>query len=163
MTLTPAPVVSKIAVIVEAVADCLCQQVITDGLPGLCSCGVVPGTIAVADSIGDCDDCGMAWVRLDQMYPAVTVGTPFVDPGNCQAALAIDIEVGIVRCYPADPDMADQLAAAELQIADAETMYRAVRCCPALPMRDTVVAPYAPTGPDGGTIGGTLLVSTMVF
>ena len=164
MSLAPTAAVSKVAVILEAVADCLCAQIAADGLPEVCFCGVVPGAIAVADQVGSCGDvCGMAWVRLEQMYPAVTVGVPNADPGNCGKALALDIEVGLIRCVESEPDAADLLAATELQVADAECLFRAVRCCPALPSMDTVVAPYTPLGPDGGTVGGTLFVSVMVF
>lgn len=156
---------SKIAVILEAVADCLCQQIADDGRPEVCFCGVVPGALAVADLVGNCGDiCGMAWVRMEQMYPATTVGVPNGDPGNCGKALAIDFEVGMLRCSePTESDPAGLLQSTEDQIADAETMFRAVRCCPALPSADTVVGPYTPLGPDGGTVGGTMLVSVMVF
>jgi hypothetical protein len=161
--ITSAP--SKIAVIMEAVADCLCEQITTDGRPEVCYCGVVPGALAIADLVGNCGDvCGMAWVRLEQMYPAVVAGVPDGTPGNCGKGLAMDIEVGILRCCEAgESDPAELLASTELQLADAETIYRAVRCCPALPNMDTIVAPYVPLGPDGGTVGGTVMVSVMVY
>lgn len=163
MTLTiPA---STTAVILEAVADCLCAQIVADGLPEVCFCGVVPGSLAVADQIGDCGDaCGMAWVRLEQLYYATQVGVPSGDPGNCTKPLAMNIEVGILRCVDAEGlDQSESLQSTELQMADAECMLRAVTCCPALPGRDTVIAPYTPIGPDGGVVGGALLLSTMVF
>jgi len=155
---------SKVATIVEALADCLCQQVAADGLPELCYCGVMPGAVAVADRIGDCGTvCGMAWVRLEQMYPSTIVGLPAVDPGNCGKALSIDIEVGILRCFPTEPTDQELIEATELQLAEAETMYRAIACCPAIPMMDSVVSPYVPLGPEGDTLGGSMMVSTMVY
>lgn len=163
MTTTPTAV-SLVAATLEAIADCLCTQITTDGLPPLCYCGVVPGALAVADRIGDCGSvCGMAWVRLDQMYPATVVGVPSADPGNCRKALALDIEVGILRCFPAEPTDDDLFSSTELQMLDAETMFRAVTCCPAIPQMDAVVAPYTPLGPDGATVGGTLMLSMMMF
>jgi hypothetical protein len=164
MTVTPTPVVSRVAVTLEAIADCLCEQIVTDGLPPVCYCGVMPGVLAVADRIGNCGDvCGMAWVRLDQMYPATIVGVPSVDPGNCSKGLALDIEVGILRCFPTEPTDLDLFSSTELQLADAESMVRAVSCCPAIPQMDMVLAPYTPMGPDGGTVGGTVSISMMMF
>jgi len=156
--------VSRVAVIAEAVADCLCQQIADDGLPSLCYCGVMPGSALVADRIGDCGNvCGMAWVRVDQIYPATSPGVPSTEPGNCSKGLGMDMEVGILRCFPADPTDADLLEAAELQLTEAETMFRAVSCCPALSQMDTVLAPYTPIGPDGATIGGVIGVATLLY
>jgi len=164
MSVAPVATASRVAVTLEAIADCLCNQITSDGLPPVCYCGVMPGSIAVADRVGNCGDvCGMAWVRLDQMYPAVTVGVPSGDPGNCQRGLGLDIELGILRCFPTEPTDQELFSSTELQILDAETLFRAVTCCPAIPQMDCVVAPYTPLGPDGGTVGGTLSISMMMF
>jgi hypothetical protein len=170
MTMAPmAPPYSRVSVILQAVADCLCTHITAYGLPPVCYCGVVPGSIAVADQIGECGDvCGMAWARLDQMYHATVAGVPSTEPGNCTKALSIDIEVGILRCMSlggpgGPPEPSDLLQSTEVQMADAECMYRAISCCPALPTQDTVIAPYVPLGPDGGLVGGTFLCSVMIF
>lgn len=171
MSLQLAPIApdSRVGAILLAVADCLCGQIVADGLPGVCFCGVVPGAAAIYDYAGSCDDaCGMAWVRLISIYPAVTVGLPDNTPGNCTKALGMDIEVGIVRCMSAGepdgsgPDPSELLQSTELQVADAETLIRAVACCPAIPGRDSVLAAYTPVGPDGGLVGGLVTVATMV-
>lgn len=155
---------STVGEVLEEVADCLCAQIAADGLPDVCFCGVVPGANVVADQVGNCGDvCGMAWVRLEQMYPSTVVGQPSAEPGNCAKGLAVDIEVGIIRCIESEPDAADLLAAAELQAADAQCMFRALTCCPCLPSMNTLVSPYTPLGPDGGTVGGTLFASVLLY
>lgn len=165
MTVTvTATTTSRVAVTLEAIADCLCTQIVADGRPPVCYCGVVPGALAVADRIGECGTiCGMAWVRLDQMYPATTVGLPSPEPGNCSKALALDIEVGILRCFATDPTDDDLVQSTEDQLADAETLIRAVSCCPAIPQMDMVLAPYTPMGPDGGTVGGVVMLSMLMY
>lgn len=150
----------------QELADCLCAQVTTDGLPGLCFCGVVPGEAAAADYISDsCDDCGMAWVRLVSVYPSAGVGIADTTIGNCSKELGFDVEIGIMRCYvvgdgrgnPTPPEEVREAAA--LAALDAETMWRAVACCPAITSKEYVMGQYQPLGPEGGVVGGVWTLS----
>jgi len=151
--------------VVSAVAACLCQQINdTVDLPGVCFCGIVPGDQPSAAYTGDCEDdtCGMAWVRLITMYPSRVVGQQDNTAGNCGSGLGIDLELGILRCFDISdtvPDPAKLLATAQIQYADALVMQRAIYCCEAIPNKSTIVSAYSPLGPDGGLVGGTIVVS----
>lgn len=152
----------------EQLAACLCAQIITDGSPGVCFCGVVPGESVALDYQGDCDDvCGMAWVRLTSVYPATVMGTPSVEPNNCAMGLGFDLELGVVRCssLPDDqgnpPSAADLLGDTTLQVADMFSMRAAILCCGQA--SDWLLGLYTPIGPEGGVVGGTWAASSMEF
>lgn len=145
----------------SALADCLCAQIESDGLPGVCFCGVVPGEAAAADYFGNCKGvCGMAWVRLSSMYPATSVGVADISIGNCNKELGLELEVGIMRCFVlsderGNPPSAEAIKeATSLQVLDAECMVRAVACCDAISRRDFRLSLYQPLGPEGGVVGG---------
>lgn len=147
-------------------ADCLCTQIV----PDVCFCGVVPGEAPAFDYHGDCDTaCGMAWVRLANAYPAAMPGVPSEQPGNCAVALGVEVEVGVARCIGVGNDTGgpptydELLQSTELQVADMLAMRRAVVCCDALVAKDTTISAYSPFGPDGGMVGGTMTVSTIVY
>lgn len=153
----------------EQLAACLCAQIITDGSPGVCFCGLVPGEAVALDYLGDCPDglCGMAWTRLITAYPATILGTPSLEPGNCAIGLGLDIELGIARCasMPATdgtpPSDAQLLADTQQQVADMETMRRAVLCCNE--GIDWILTNYTAQGPQGGLVGGSWVVSTIIY
>lgn len=151
--------------VVSAIASCLCQQIKdTVDLPGVCFCGIVPGDMASAAYSGDCEDenCGMAWVRLVTMYPSKIVGQQDNTAGNCGSGLGIDLELGIMRCFDASEEVPSPevlLAAAQLQYEDALVMQRAIYCCSAVPNKSTILSAYTPLGPDGGLVGGSMVVS----
>lgn len=152
--------------VVEELATCLCAQLLTDDLPPVCVCGVLPGAEAALEYAGDCDSaCGQAWVRLANAYPSTTIGVPSTRPGNCSSGIGIEIEVGVSRCVSvgdADepPSPAELAVAAELQTADLLAMWRAVACCRS--SKDWVVGAYTPFGPEGGLVGGTVTVAILV-
>jgi hypothetical protein len=153
--------------ILADLATCLCAQILTDNLPPVCFCGVVPGQDVAMDYTGDCDDaCGMAWVRLATAYPSVTVGQPSQIQNNCTAGIGLEIEMGIVRCLdvgegggPPEPEALT--AAATLQVADIMAMWRAVACC--RQSKDFIIGQYVPSGPQGGVVGGTLPLGILVL
>lgn len=157
-----------ITAILTDLATCLCAQIITDGLPAVCFCGVVPGEQVSLDYVGDCEDaCGMAWVRMVTIYPSTVVGQPSTFPGNCGLGLGLDVELGIMRCIsvggedgqpPSPPELT---AAAVLQQADVMAMWRAIACCRT--SKDWVINTYTPLGPEGGIVGGTLSMSILVL
>lgn len=143
---------------------CLCAQLEIDGSSTLCFCGVTPGEQVAHEYMGDCDDCSMAWVRVSAIYPASGVGQINIAPGNCQSLTGVDIEMGIARCNPvggpdgSPPTQEELLAAAEQQIKDAMTMWRAIICCQG-EEADWIIGQYQPFGPDGGTVGGTIEIN----
>lgn len=156
-----------ISAILADLSTCLCAQILTDDLPPVCVCGVLPGDEVALDYAGDCDDaCGMAWVRLTTAYPSVSVGVPTGVPGNCTTAIGVEIEMGIVRCLDVGeggtpPEFASLTASAVLQVADMMAMWRAVHCCQNA--RDFIIGQYVPIGPQGGLIGGTLPLGMLVL
>ena len=151
------------------IRDCLCTQIEVDGLCAVQFCGIVPGEAAA----GDYFNCaggpknGMAWVRLDSAYMATAVGQADLTINNCAKDTGFDVEVGIMRCAnivaeqgrPANPKKVHEAAAQ--QIADMETMIRAIRCCDEISNKDHVIGNYQPLGPEGGIVGGILTVSLM--
>jgi hypothetical protein len=141
----------------DALATCLCQEVIRAGIPSLCFCGVVAGQVAF--DVTD-DDRGMAWVRVVQAYPSTSFPQPAIGVRSCLAPLVAELEIGLVHCFPAskDPETVpteqDQWDAAMLQQADMMVLYRAIQCCYGK-FDEYAVGIYQPIGPDGGWVGGT--------
>ncbi len=149
---------NPIAVALTNLATCLCGQIVADGLPDVCFCGVIPGEAASAMYGGDCSKkCGMAWVRLVEATPANGAGVEVTTPANCMAGLGFTVEVGMLRCTPigtatTPPKPEELLASAQLQWADMMVMRRSIACCPG--NRDWVLGAYTPMGPGGGLVGG---------
>jgi len=158
---------NQVTVAITELATCLCAQIITDGLPPVCFCGVVPGAEVALDYAGDCKDaCGMAWVRLASSYPSTAIGQPSILPGNCGVGIGFDVEIAIMRCIEAGdadgspPEPGVLAAAAVLQYEDMLAMWRAVACC--RQSKDWIMGAYTPVGPEGGLVGGALAVSMLV-
>lgn len=162
-----APYDNRVFALLAEVATCLCAQIAADGLPDVCFCGVLPGEVTIADYASECDAaCGMAYVRMTSMYPSVAVGTPSEQAGNCATGLGIEVEVGILRCAPmpdsdgSPPGADEQLAATQLQIADALAAWKAISCCQN--NQDFLLGTYTPVGPQGDVVGGFWAVGMMV-
>lgn len=148
--------------LLTSLADCLCQQITDSGLPETCFCGIFPGEQVPFDYCDGCEDnlCGQAWVRLATMFPSAIFPTLDIT-AKCTSPLAIQLEIGIVRCAPMPtsdgtaPSLQDQLEASALQIADAMAMRRAIMCCAKVnSRRDNLLVGYTPVGPIGGCVGG---------
>jgi hypothetical protein len=153
--------------LLDDLSICLCAQILTDGLPPTCFCGVMPGSEVALDYAGDCDDvCGMAWVRLITTYPSVSVGAAAERPGNCAMGIGVDVEVGVVRCLDAGdegeaPSPESMAESARLQAADMLAMWRAIACCRT--SKDWIMGQYQPYGPEGGMVGGTFQIAMTVY
>lgn len=152
----------------ERLALCLCAQIVADGSPSTCFCGVMPGQGVAADLASCGDGDGIGFVRLASTYPAQTVGVADQTPGNCGVAIGLDIEVGIYRCFPftgdgSFPDPETLLEVSRQQYLDMESMRRALICCDWLPAKDVLLGQYNPLGPDGDLIGGTWQVFAQIF
>lgn len=149
----------------DALAGCLCAAVDSD--QKLCFCGILVGT-APYDVTGECSDdaCGQAWVRVVTAYPASELGVADTSPNNCAKGLGLDIEVGVMRCFPVSgdpPTVAELLEVSDKQVADMLAMRRAILCC-VEELDDgveVVMGEYTPIGPEGegGQVGGAWLIS----
>lgn len=156
--------------ILEALAECLCEQIEASSVPGVCFCGVIPGDGIVVDYAGNCRDGkqGMAWVRLTAMYPAEGLNVVSERVNNCGSSIGLDLELGIVRPvavadHRARAPSADAYrAAGRLMNDDALVMLRALKCCETLQDLDHIVGTYNPAGPEGGVVGGTWPVATIL-
>lgn len=175
MTVTPPDTLFETNLLftqVAALAECLCEQIQdpSNGVPDVCSCGVIAGDSMAPGFIdGNCNvACGAAWVRVTTIYPMKGIGNPDTTVGNCGAGVGADIEMGIVRCMDvggvdgAGPSAESMLAAAQLQYADAMVMRKAVQCCPGFPARESIMGSYAPVGPAGGMVGGMWTVRVAI-
>lgn len=155
--------------VLEGLRDCLCGQ-LTDGMGGApCFCGLVGGRKAIADRCS-CDgdnQCGMAWVRLDRIYPYEGQVTQPARTPSCVTPLAAVVELGVYRCIPtvgADgegPTVVQQTNQTLTQLADAGALFAAVKCCDAVTKRSHVLGTYTPR--DDGDCGGGLLTVTVAI
>ena len=150
--------------IMDDLRTCACAALENSlgGKPG-CACTLTPGLLAPADwcsCSGRGEGCGMAWVRLDRLYPSGQ-RFPAQDPDtktSCTSVLAAVLEVGVYRCQPAPgpqgvaPSPAEQTQAALIQSSDAMALHRAITCCDAITSRPNVLGLYTPR--DGGGCGG---------
>lgn len=154
----PDPLANSVMDTLTVLAACLCEQITASNLPETCFCGVVPGDQVPGFYAGNCNKkCGMAWTRLVNVYPSATIGQPSQQPNNCGIGTGVSVELGMLRCAHVGtedrpPTPAEQMADAQLQIADMLAMRRAVACCPG--SADFVLGVYTPTGPQGGLVGG---------
>ena len=147
----------------DDLAICLQAQMEVDGVPDVCFAGVIPGDTPYADmaKVGNCGrKCGMAWVRLDSLYPAEAPGVQKAVPNNCSARIGFDVEIGILRCIkipergkPWPADLTHK--SSDLQARDAMTMWRAVECCSSIDPQDRLLNIYSPMGPLGDLVGGS--------
>lgn len=116
--------------LLDRLRQCLCDQIVLDGLPQVCACSVLPGGPGLYDfAIG-----GQAWVRLVTAFPSTNF--PAADTlSGCAAPLAYQVEVGIVRCAPQmdeqgnPPPVMEQTEAAIYQMGDLAAIRKAVQCC----------------------------------
>lgn len=139
-------------------AACLCAQIVTDGSPEPCWCGIMPGQEALLEALGNDCDGGVAWVRLSSVYPSVSVGIADTNLGNCSTGTGFEVEMGIARLVGIDEDAptpAESLEAAEQQVKDMVTMRRALVCCDSISGKDYILGQYVPLGPLGAVVGGT--------
>lgn len=140
----------------EQLATCLCEELIRSGLPKTCFCGLVAGDPAF--DLTDSDE-GIAWVRLVQVFPSTTFPQPASGTLTCSANLVAEVEVGVMRCFPAAkaaefPTEMQQWDQAMLQQADMAAMYRAIQCC-YRKFEEFAIGAYVPSGPEGGWVGGS--------
>lgn len=145
---------------------CLCGEIAASGLPEVCSCGPIVGTL-VLDYCTNCQDktcSGQAWVRLVDAFPSMDFPSPVQTPQNCNAPMAYTIEIGIVRCKPlgknsqvrgySPPTLEENVEALRLQLADVAALRRAIQCCFGNDDKAYVMGTYTSAPPDGDCLGG---------
>lgn len=161
---------SRLVAVMNTLATCLCAQIIADGSPEPCFCGVMPGEAALADYSFACDEKnGMAWVRLVTAYPSAALGAASLIPNNCALMLGADLEVGVLRGIPSgddagNPPTQEQLTeVTNLMLNDTDSIRRAILCCQdVVSMQDVMLGQWTPAGPQGGLVGGSFAVAIQV-
>ena len=130
-----------------------------------CISVVVPGAQVVVDYCNPCDGdrCGMAWVRLQSVFPSTSFPIQDASATSCIPVMAYTVEIGVVRCCPVGdeegnpPTKAEWEAATQQQLDDMTSIQRAVQCC--FGNRKVVFGAYQPIGPEGGCVGGLWAVA----
>jgi hypothetical protein len=145
-------------------AACLCEEITRSGLfagQELCFCGLqfgdqVPIDLLESKGVGS----GVAWVRMDNVFPSTSFPNPDSGDGSCSTLLAYEIEVAIARCVPVldrngkPPGVDATLQAARMQLADMAAMRRAISCCFTNSDIDYTLVQYNPIPVSGGVGGG---------
>lgn len=133
-------------------------------LDDLCSYSLTYGDTYVPflpdeDSDDACDEddtlCSQAWVRVSSINPSA--GTAEGWGGDCAIELAVNLEVGVVRCVGIPeggeaPTESDALAAAIQSLEDMNAMHCAAMNCEVWESIET--GAWEPQGPMGGQYGG---------
>lgn len=147
---------------------CLESELAANGGPGLCYLGPALGDAPPPFGLMDCDGagCGVAWVRPALTYTSLAFPVQD-DPGGTQGRippLAMEIEVGVARCYPRAqgrqqyPSNAAMLDALRLYMSDMQAMRRAIVCCfgsEEMRRRKSVLGAWTPLSAAAGVSGGT--------
>lgn len=135
-------------------------------LPDVCSYGLIIGEGYVPfdpDPEDNCPDlskdeilCTQAWVRVESITPQATPNTYEENDGD-GTTLAIELEVGILRCFetPEDgqaPTATNILAASMQAIEDMNALYCAAMDCEVWAKIES--GSWLPSGPLGGQYGG---------
>jgi len=174
VTLLAASSTLGVAEIALALVGCVCDRLTDTPAGAPCFCGVVPGGPLVSMDYCGCSDggCGMAYVRLDTVFPSRVFPAPDFTAANCATGLAARFFVGCFRCVPGisetgqPPSEVDQMTAADMIWADMAALYTAIRCCVddvlGLSWGDVVVGGYVPVGPSGDCAGGQWPVTVRV-
>lgn len=144
--------------------DCLCDRVAGTLGGSPCVCTVCGGLDAMPTDACACDspDCGMAWVRLDGVYPSSNFPDADLSTVSCSSPLAYRFHVGVVRCQPTPDDHGnlptpDQITrAAQITAEDMQAGYLAVQCClRVVGGKNRMLGSWTPIGaPESGCVGG---------
>lgn len=163
------PVVDPVAQpILDALLLCLEQQVARVPHPPAAVC-MRPGdqvTLMISRLENECCS-GLAWVRLDSIYPSSEF--PALDEGyvKCQLGWAVVVELGVARCAPIGdenhiPTCDQWTEVVNDTTADAAALRRTLLCFRTIEdHRFTMHIPGTWTGlpVEGGCVGGTMLVT----
>lgn len=142
--------------------DALGEELTRDGSKeDMCLFTVMPGADVPIDyALEDC--AGMAWVRLISAAPSIQFPNADITASNCAYSLAYPVEMGVLRTAPTMtqfgsefelPTPEEHFEAASAQFKDIAAMHRALRSASG-EFPDFILGSYAPSGPDGGAVGG---------
>ncbi len=150
--------------------DCLQQAMDTQAEPPAEVCFVPgeDGRLFLSAGLAEDRCCaGFAWVRVARIAPQIP--QPGEDIRPCGVTTwAVDLEMGAARCSPvgdqaAGPTCQEMLDTALLTMQDAAAMRRAWCCwAPLVDSGVTAIGEWAPFGPDGMCVGGTMPVTAYV-
>jgi len=124
---------------------------------------LVPGAALVMDYCGAPGDCGMAFVRVDSIFPSSRFPQPDSTPNTCGTMTAVRLQVGVLRCLPVldeagnPPTAIEQDEAVRVQMGDYAAIRRVVEC--RLGQADYLFGAYAPIGPMGDCGGGAVMLT----
>lgn len=120
----------------------------------LCSFQIAPGGAPVVDSCGCDEGCeGHGWLTVLSGSPYTTFGSE-VRADNCASMMQVDVEAGLLRCYPVEEDATDPATLTELSlalVADMMALRMGLLCCPDV---DVILSGYRALPPSGGCVGG---------
>lgn len=151
------------------ISECLCQTLEAAGT-NTCYCGIMLGQQNGPLGLMQCGEkkkCAVAWVRPVSVFRSGPFPLP-IEPGVQirGARLAMEIEVGIARCYPQAqgraefPSEESIWGSAVTVTDDIEIMRQAILCCipkndPAWGGRLLELGTWTPLPAEGRVAGGT--------
>lgn len=149
---------TAIATRIASLLECICNGLADEGAGPTCWCGFYPGALPTWDYCGECsgDTCGMAYVRMVNSFASTNFPNADITVG-CAAPLALELQIGALRCIPvADeqgtlPNEATMWEASLGIVADMSALYLAICNCPDV---EVLLGEYTPLGPEGGCAGG---------
>lgn len=150
--------------VLQRLSECLCSELEKAGGPSLCYCGLMVGDIMPLELMScETGNCGVAWVRPVQGFGSTIFPAPD-EEGSCVSPLAMQLEVGVARCYPqGDPrrgmDPQEFFEAARLYMSDMQAVRRAIHCCFGRGFEGSyALGTWDPIPAQGGVSGGTWTV-----
>lgn len=155
----------RIYPILAELRECL-RAALGDGAP--CFVGILVGPDTPAEYVGECDDadddgvsCGAAYVALTSAYQTDRFPEPIQYP-TCNAVMAYNISVGILRCTPIGEEDGGPISVEDLEritlrsLSDMKAIRFAIQCCfqRAFPKVKVVMGNFTPIPSEGGVVGG---------
>ncbi|QIQ63615.1 hypothetical protein SEA_NAMAGO_32 [Microbacterium phage Namago] len=143
---------------------CLCAA-LGDGSP--CFCGILVGPDTPVEYVGECEEgdgeasCGAAYVSLTGAYQTERFPEPLQSP-TCNAVMAYNISVGVLRCTPIGEEDGGPISPEELEritlraLSDMKAIRQAIQCCFMRSFRNVkvVMGVFTPIPSEGGVVGG---------
>lgn len=155
--------------LLTSLADCLCVELALSPGGEPCFCGVVPASLVAMDFC-DCAGalrCGMAYVRLDTVFPSRRFPDQTTD-ARCTDPLAARVHIGVTRCLPGmdtrgnPPGVVEQSEAVRVQMGDMAAIRRTIECC-FDDGRAVLLGAYTPVGDQGNCGGGFWSATVQVW
>lgn len=120
----------------------------------LCSFQIAPGGTPAVDSCGCDNGCeGHGWLTIIGGSAYQTFGSE-VQTDTCDSMLQVDVEAGLLRCYPVGEDTPDEALLTGLSLTllqDMMALRQGLLCCSET---DVLLTGYRTIPPAGGCVGG---------